>query len=519
MVVDSVLPAIGRIYTRFVFGRQWWNVRPFEGDVRTLEHAVVERCLVVKSGGVFTTRPSVKVFDPYARVRLKFAEHAAPSFPMTPAAFAASRPGRKKRMYQDIQADFLETVYDFDREACTSSFVKCEKTQQRTEPNLDQPGLAKDPVPRCINTRNAPFHMLYGRYTVPVEKQVYDEWSKVFGFPLITKCLTSTQKAALLRDHWDHVAQFGKPVAISLDYSRMDQHEQEPALRFGHWTVAVHYPPHCQGELNKVIKKQLNNHTKARCKDGKLSANLGAMRMSGDMDTSLGNCSIAAANLYLFLKDSGISKRIARAVLDGDDAVIIVPSHMLSKLYGITGYFHQLGFSLTLEPPVYIFEQIEFCQTRPVWLGSKWMMVRDPEKVLNCDLSGYNNLLNLKYTRQLFHAIGTGGLALARGVPVLQAFYLMAQRIGLKGKTLKDFSDVAHFGWARLAYMEGYHSSPLPIDDEARLSFWRAFGIPPSTQTILEAEFAEVTLSEEVHWALANDTYLLTQTSIPLLPF
>jgi hypothetical protein len=144
------------------------------------------------------------------------------------------------------------------------------------------------------------------------------------------------------------------------------------------------------------------------------------------------------------------------------------------------------------------------------------MMVRDPEKVLNCDLSGYRNLLSSKYARQLFHAIGMGGLALGRGVPILQEFYIMAQRIGIAGKTLREFEDVAHFGWARQAYAEGYHSSALPITDTARLSFWKAFSIAPSDQINLEDELRMVQYSEELHWALDSDDYLLTQTSIPL---
>lgn len=516
MRLDSALPLIGRLYVRFVFGQQWWHVRPFEGDTRTLEHAIVERCLVVKRNGKFTTRPPVLIEDPYKRAREAFSRHASPSFPLTAAEFTRSRPGRKKRLYEKIQHEFEDTVYDFHREAKTSAFVKCEKTQQFTPPNGDNPGLAKDPVPRCINTRSAPFHMLYGRYTVPIEKQIYNEWGETFGYTIITKCLTTSQKAKLLREHWDHVAQFGTPVAVSLDYSRMDQHEQVDALTFGHWTVATHYDEIHQPTLQRVLRKQLKNLASARTKDGYLTADLGAMRMSGDMDTSSGNCSIAAGNLHMFFQDSGLGFEVTRAVLDGDDAVIIIPSHFLSKLGIIDDWFLKLGFTLTIEEPVYTFEEICFCQTHPVWLGHKWMMVRDPEKVLNCDLSGYRDLLNIKYSRQLFHAIGTGGLALASGVPILQEFYLMAQRIGLKGKALRDFQDVSHFGWARMAYAEGYHSKAMDVSDDARISFWQAFGISPYTQVVLEEELRLVTFSEEVHWGLASDNYTHTQHSIPL---
>jgi hypothetical protein len=218
----------------------------------------------------------------------------------------------------------------------------------------------------------------------------------------------------------------------------------------------------------------------------------------------------------MYLVENGFPLDETRAVLDGDDAVIIVPSQYLPGLGNITDWFLQLGFELTLEKPVTTFEQIEFCQTRPVFLGHKWMMVRDPEKVLNCDLSGYRDLLNIKYCRQLFHAIGVGGLALANGVPILQEFYLMAQRIGQKGKALKDFQDVSHFGWARQAYMEGYHSKARPITDDARMSFWRAFNISPSVQVAIEEELRGVILTEEIHWGLASDDYTHTQNSIPL---
>lgn len=514
-----MLPLIGRTYVRFVFGRQWWHVRPFEGDVRTLEHAVIERCLVVKRGGQFCPRPPATVDEPFARVMKEFAKYVTLSSPLTAVEFTSSRPGRKKRLYQRIESDYDNTVYDFHREAKTSAFVKCEKTQQRTPPNGDNPGLNKDPIPRCINTRSAPFHMLYGRYTVPIEKQVYKVWEQVFGYPIITKCMTTSDKASLIVSHWNHVAQFGKPCAVFMDYARMDQHERAPSLTFGHWTTAVFYSEEHQPTLNRVLRRQLKNTATARCKDGYLKADLRDMRMSGDMDTSLGNNSIACGNIYEYLLDIGINMDMVRAIDDGDDAGLFVPEQLLPMLSGISEWYLRRGFSLTLEDPVYELEHIVYCQTRPVNLGHKWMMVRDPEKVINCDLSGYCNLYDIRYCRELFHAIGSGGLALARGVPVLQSFYIMAQRVGLKGRTLSDFDEVSHFGWARLARMEGMHSSPLPITNEARMSFWKAFGITPANQVVIEEDLALVAMSEEMHWGLADDDYTLTQHSLPLDPY
>lgn len=507
VVLDSVLPPIGRLFVRFEFGYQWWHVRPFEGDVRTLQHAIIERCLVVKRAGVFASRPACIDRKAYVRALAAFKQVAGHSSPLTAHEFAMSRPGRKKRVYLELAKDFDLTLYDFTREATTSAFVKCEKTQQRTEkpPNRDT-GYDKDPVPRCINTRGPPFHMLYGRYTVPTEKMLYSEWNTVFGHTAMFKCMTYSERAENLLVHWEHVSQYGQPVCVSLDYSRMDQHQGEAALKFGHACNACHYDTIHQPVLDRVLRLQLRNVARARCKDGSIKAKLGAMRMSGDMDTSSGNNSIAAGNMYEFLLDNGCSLEWTRVAIDGDDNLIILPSQFLDRLVSISDWYLRRGFTLTLEEPVYIFEQIEFCQMHPVFLGHKWMMVRDPNKVLNSDLSGYANCLRLRYARELYHAIGIGGLSISAGIPILQEFYLMAQRIGLKGRSLGQFADVAHFGWARIAHMEGLYGKAIPVSDDARMSFWKAFNIAPSDQLAIEADLRTITLGDELEWALAHTT-------------
>lgn len=154
----------------------------------------------------------------------------------------------------------------------------------------------------------------------------------------------------------------------------------------------------------------------------------------------------------------------------------------------IPAWFLRFGFVMEVEPTVDVFEQLEFCQTRPVW-ASGWIMVRDPRKCISKDLVSSLDLGT--GAAKWAHAIGQGGLALASGLPCLQEFYKMLLRVGRPGRA-KDHPWLDN-GFARMA--RGLSAKESPVLDDTRVSFWRAFGILPDMQVALECEWRSRAIS------------------------
>jgi hypothetical protein len=83
-------------------------------------------------------------------------------------------------------------------------------------------------------------------------------------------------------------------------------------------------------------------------------------RMSGDMNTSSGNCMIMVSLVFAYLSEKRIKWRLAN---NGDDCVIVIEQKHLGKLEDLPKWFLKMGFRMEVEEPVYEFERIEFCQT------------------------------------------------------------------------------------------------------------------------------------------------------------
>jgi hypothetical protein len=84
-----------------------------------------------------------------------------------------------------------------------------------------------------------------------------------------------------------------------------------------------------------------------------------------------------------------------------------------------------------------------------------------------------------------FSAVGDGGVAVAAGVPVLQAFYAMYLRWGEGHHSRILTPEVT--GMSFLA--KGLVKEAAEVTEEARYSFFCAFGITPDTQIAVEEYF------------------------------
>lgn len=337
-----------------------------------------------------------------------------------------------------------------------------------------------------------------------VEHHVYDALQRVFRSttPVIAKGLTAQAKAACiaakLKPGW---------CCVGLDASRFDQCVQEPLLRAEHAFYKMCFPQ--DRLLDALLRCQLDNRGIGRCRDGYVKAIIGAMRCSGDQNTSLGNILIMCMLVRLFCAE--ISLVDYDVLNDGDDLLLFLPESSLPLLRDLSDWYLSWGLRMKVEPPARSPEQVEFCQARPVFDGREWVLVRNPDKVLNTDYAGCAKIEGWQQYLVHLRNVGICGMSTAAGIPVLQALYEFGIRHGKTGK----FSDeLLRTGPARqhaIQVRAGYKAVAKPIVDAARDSFERAFGISAVDQIIMEQHLSTMLLSRPDE----SDPLLLSTDQLP----
>jgi hypothetical protein len=178
---------------------------------------------------------------------------------------------------------------------------------------------------------------------------------------------------------------------------------------------------------------------------------------------------------------------------DGDDCVIIVESGMLERVTkNLKTWFYEMGFTMKVEKPVYVFEEIEFCQCKPVWTPTGYVMVRNPLKALSKDTTILTDVNSEDKLKAFLTVVGEGGLSLTGGIPVFQELYSYFKRMSSKKEKLKRHYSafMATSGFSMMAKdMKLGYTEP---DPKTRGSFWKAFGITPDMQCQMEEYYRNV---------------------------
>jgi hypothetical protein len=424
---------------------------------------LVERVFLVEKHGqlVSPPKPSAGVFDKLSCFRERLLRVLGSCRPWSVEQFTGSYRGAKQVLYERVAADVAKhPIHRGDAELRT--FVKAEKLNLTSKPN---------PAPRVIQPRNPRYNVGVGPYIKAHEHNVYRAIADVWGGPTVMKGYNGRQVAKEMRKMWDSIP---SPCAIGLDASRFDQHVSVPALE---WEHSVYNGMFRCPRLRTLLAWQLSNKGLAYTPEGRVKYKVAGCRMSGDMNTALGNCLLMCAMVWELCRSLGITARLAN---NGDDCTLIVPKqHEKVVRNAIPGWFREFGFTMKVEDTVYEFEQIEFCQMHPVRTAYGWTMSRNPLTCLDKDT------LCLHPASNPYHVwaagIGTAGLALSSGVPVLQAFYTRLKTLAGQEGVLADGSGMAYLA-------RDLPSELCPITDAARVSFYKAFGVMPWVQRLLEDE-------------------------------
>jgi hypothetical protein len=420
-----------------------------------------------------------------ADVRLALLDQIGPCTPWTLDRFVESYRGSKLVRYQRAVTSLRARRIDRS-DSHLQAFVKAEAVNFTAKP---------DPAPRIIQPRNPRYNAMVGRFIRPLEHRVYDSIAKLFGGPTVMKGYNAVSTASCLREMWQ---EFTHPVALSLDASRFDQHVSREALQ---WEHSVYNRVYNDPELGHLLKWQLDNTGYVRTSDGaRFRYVVSGCRMSGDMNTALGNCLIMCALVWTWAKTCGVRIRLAN---NGDDCSVFMERGDLARFTdGLDAWFLEMGFTLTTEGTSEVFERVDFCQTRPVFTGRGWVMCRNPRVGLCKDVLCKQPTMDRPVTgyRRWLYQVGQAGAAIADGVPVFSAAYSAFQRVGIACSRAQGFGDMSS-GFEHMA--RGLVCCHTAIIPEARLSFWRAWGITPDQQEALECHFRELPVPLDC-WAVKS---------------
>jgi hypothetical protein len=409
---------------------------------------------------------------------------------MTALAFAESYHGPKYKIYSKA-ATSLDVKPFTAKDSYISSFMKCEKYNFTAKP---------DPVPRIIQPRCPRALVTYGRYIKPIEKRIYNSINNMFGSTTIFKGLNAEQRGVSLKQKWDR---FNDPVCVGLDASRFDQHVSKEALKWEHKIYQHYYP----GDrfFRWLMNLQTANTCFARMGDTLFKYKTNGCRMSGDMNTALGNCLLMSSMVYSYLREKSIQAELAN---DGDDCVVFMERKDLLRFQsGLEDWFLEMGFNMVVEEPVYTLEKVVFCQSQPVYDGTNYIMVRDPRSSIPKDCLAVKPLDNPKIFEKWCAAVGLGGMSLTGGIPVWQNFYRAIIVSSHGQKPLTDPTLKGQFYSAK--GMDRLFREPT---DECRFSFYLAFGIHPEEQLASEVYYDSVDLT----WGA--DELKTKYVNLPLVP-
>jgi hypothetical protein len=445
----------------------------------TIERAFIERYFLCKEGDAF--RPALgSRFSEYNSISMRtFRRLVMAEMPHLPVLaeeqVVACYTGAKRAVYERARVSLARKPLQVHDSELTS-FVKFEKQDVRK-------------APRVINPRSARYNLTLGKYLKLAEKTYYRAINTVYGAhtpATVIKGFNSATSARILRQKWDR---FPNAVAVGLDASKFDMHVSVPALRYEHSFYRSLFPD--SSELNELLTQQEFNRGRAYAPDGRVTFAMEGTRSSGDLNTSLGNCLLMCALVWAFSAERGVPLELAN---NGDDCVVFLDQRDLARFSeGLDVWFRSKGFAMTVEPPAYVFEELEFCQTRPVMTSNGWLMVRNHGAVITKDPMCLVPIDNDRAYAKWLYAVGECGYNATAGVPVQQAFYGAFLRNG--DQCSQGFKDAVFrcTGWQTRA--SGLSNNGTIVTDASRASYYAAFGVTPDAQIQMEryydtAEFA-----------------------------
>lgn len=465
-------------------------------DIESVYHAIKERVFFTKDGnGGFKRAP--KPWD-HPRFREQPKSYCAAQDSMD-AHFEyfnsqMSRLARSHGKESPLSDDEFLSCYGGSKLKIYAAAVESLRDRCLTKKDCDVKVFTKDEyrkpggAPRAIQPRSPRFNVQLGRYVKNIEHKIFDAINEIFDpsrqHKSVAKGMNLTERGACIANMWDD---FEDPIAVGLDASRFDQHINSMLLKHEHKIYHMWSKGHGDGlwDLNRLLQAQLLNKGKYNGKDGKIRYTVDGCRMSGDMNTSLGNVIIMCTVMHAYFRHKRLETQI-KLLNDGDDCVIIMDRKNLDHfLDGLQEWFLEFGLTMEYDGIYDTLERVEFCQSNPVRFGNSYRMLPRPTKRLYSDLISTKELGRRKVYNKLVGAIAGCGLALSEGAPVFQAFYRWLARGA--NPWIPGVGDYYHK--YRQELIDGMEINNREPTDDERISFYFAFDITPDEQRLIETHY------------------------------
>lgn len=339
---------------------------------------------------------------------------------------------------------------------------------------------AHQKAPRCIQYRDKRYCLELARYLQIIEGRVYSATDR-YGHRLIAKGRNLAQRGA---DLDAKASEFADPYFLLLDASNFDAHVATELLKVEHGVYVGMTKKSARKQLKWLLQQQLVNV--GRTKNGTSYTTPGT-RMSGDMNTGLGNSILMAAMLESYLDDCGVSGAV---YVDGDDSVVVVDRSSVSKLLPVKQYFLEFGMEMKYEATGEM-SQVDFCQCRPVNVDGSWVLCRDPKRVMVRPL-WTTRVMGRKLAGRYLKGLGLGEIAVNWGLPLGGALGKRLYELG-EGK---PWSYEFHPGMKAREY--GRTDTPEPSFG-TRMSYFEAWGVSPEEQVAVERSISRLCRAHTSH--------------------
>jgi hypothetical protein len=439
--------------------------------------AVERRVFTVGKGTevVLPPQPKSGIFDKLKYFSKAVIAHVGAPKTYSPEQLAATYSSSKRNAYNCAVLSLKSRPVE-KADSHVTAFLKMEKHW-----------MCKKIAPRLICPRSKRYNVELGRRLKFAEKDYMKAIDAVFESPTVLSGYDNFKVGTIIAKKW---RKFKRPVAIGVDASRFDQHVSLPALQ---WEHSVYNGSFNDPQLAKLLDWQCENKVNLFVEDKILKFKVKGHRMSGDINTSMGNKLIMCGMMHNYFRELGVKAELCN---NGDDCVIICEQKDEHLFATMTSWFWDYGFNMAVEKPVYKLEQLEFCQSRPVKICGRYRMVRRPDSISK-DAHSLQSMTNKEDIRTFMSATAQCGLVLNSGVPILDAFH----RCLFRGSGYKTVSDEAIKRIIEFGNEERLGSRrervELPVTLENRLSYWDAFGVDPQIQVLVERYFDELEVSIE----------------------
>jgi len=385
-------------------------------------------------------------------------------------------PPQKKTVYAKARDSLLVKPIEA-KDARVRMFVKPDKlTDVGSEPKK----------PRAIQGRSPRFNVVYGKYIKPIEHYL-SGWKGVRRgvkrTRVFAKGLNWEERAELVMQKLRNFKR-----CVSLDASSFDASVRAWHLIGVHrvYRALIGHDPEFLWLLNQtLVNVGLTAHG--------IWYTIVGNRMSGDMDTGIGNSILAFMLVWTAVRKLGLRKW--DLLCDGDDILVFFDDDVTQAEWVLSGA--ELGFDWKVEgswtrgDP---YESIEFCRHRLVEVGGTWRFTRGARALATFGVTHiHTGTAHLRYLK----GVAMSELYASAGVPCAAVLSYEAYK-RIESKALFVHSDLYKFGNfvhpdKILSAVSGKKLDTYKIIAmETRQSYCRAFGVSVEDQLAYERRVPEI---------------------------